>query len=131
MSAPPIELMVRFREPDTAVPPGIGSLDDDDIKVASVWPLIPKDWLAPEYDQPADLAMLWEWLWAGVNYDVEALTIGTGLIEDAACGKLESLAMRRLVNPDGTISPWIGRVAGAAMRARFRIPAGRQQRTEE
>ena len=74
------------------------------MKVLSAWKNYPTRWMKPRGVPPNEPAHLWDWLWAGVDWNLSALADRAGLITAKTRHKFEVLRGARLVYPDGTIS---------------------------
>jgi hypothetical protein len=103
-----------------SLPIGFDGLDEFDFRVAAAWQLIEKGWERPDEQMPIDDAGAWAWLWSGVTYDETALAIASSLDEDSTGERLTMMATMRFVRPDGTASPWFGRMSAAETLKRLR-----------
>ncbi len=74
------------------------------VRVLGSWPSTVKKWTKSKGRAPRSSARLWEWLWAGVEYDRSGLGSRARLSNARAHSMLSVLMSARLVYPDGTIA---------------------------
>ena len=108
---------------------GIDLLDAADMRIAGAWPHVEKSWAEPREPLPQSENEIWSWLWSGVRYDVAVLSVATQMDEASLEGRMASLAARRLIWPDGQVTPWFRILTTGGVRQRVR-PAARRPRNE-
>lgn len=104
----------------------VATLPDSDVVIAAAWASGHTFWEMPDTPEPHGFDEKWLWIWEGVRYDPEALARAAGLPDYLCHERLQSLAARRLVFPDGTVSRWIPQLAAANLKRRLSVPKSRE-----
>lgn len=77
--------------------------DKPALRLLSAWVKCPIRWEPPSTDPPKEEHDLWEWLWVGVQFDIDRLAKRAGLQPFVAKERWQVLQDNRLVFPDGTV----------------------------
>lgn len=101
------------------------------LHVLAAWRRLGPQWKRPRRRRPTDVHRLWEWLWSGVYYDLDALATAAKLSATAAVALLRACAHARIAYPDGSISEYANYAIAeyVELRGRKRIGLPRDPQT--
>lgn len=63
----------------------------------------------------------WDWLWKAVKYDVEELSVISGVPKSMVESCLQTLRGNRVIYPDGTVSSYATKILRAMMKSQLNL----------
>ena len=117
------ELLAPYRA-DASLERFVCLIDDlEAMRVAAVWPHLPKSWARPRAPMPEDENERWIWIWDGCVFDEWQLAEMVELPLRRLTAKVTLLASARILLPDGTVPSGARGILHAAVGGRIKVDA--------